>query len=204
MSGRATFYGADGAAPRSTADDYRMWRVFDPDRSASHGAEGKVLIRAKSGPKTLFEAAYDGATTWTERGITPKAEADAFWASNFGFGIVRHAGKPGFKLERVGDDDQAGRPLYKLRLTDPKGGQTLFGVDQQSHAIRTMEFMTPRGWHKRVYDDFVLLQNPRWLQARKVTLFYNGVKQNEVVWTDVKVNAPVDEAIFRYAGKAAP
>jgi uncharacterized protein (DUF1330 family) len=198
MSGRAVFWGADGAEPKRIADDYRMWRVFDPNRSTAHAADGKVLIRAKSGDKTLFEAAYDGANTWTERGITPKAEADAYWASNFGFGIIRQAQKPGFKLDRVGDDDEGGRPLYKLRLADPKGGQTLFGIDRQSYAIRTMEFMTPRGWHKRVYDDFVELKDPRWLQARKVTLYYNGVKQNEVQWQDVKVNVPVDEALFRY------
>jgi uncharacterized protein (DUF1330 family) len=201
MSGRAMFWGPDSAVPRSTADDYRMWRVFEPNRSAAHGAEGKVLIRARAGDKTLFEAGYDGATTWTERGITPKAEADAYWASNFGFGIIRHAQKPGFKLDRVGDDEQGGHPLYKLRLSDPQGGQTLFGIDQQSFAIRTMEFMTPRGWHKRVYEDFVELKNPRWLQARKVTLYYNGVKQNEVYWQDVKVNAPLDEAMFQYRGK---
>lgn len=201
MRGRAVFYGPSGAEPRSVSDDYRMWRVFDPGRSASHGAEGKVLIRAKAGERTLFEAGYDGATTWTERGITPKAEADAYWASNFGFGIIRHARKPGFKLERVGDDDHAGRALYKLRITDPAGGQTLFGIDQLNFAIRTMEFATPRGWHKRTYDDFVELRDPRWLQARKVTLLYNGVKQNEVFWTDVQVNAPVDEAIFRLPSK---
>jgi hypothetical protein len=61
--------------------------------------------------------------------------------------------------------------------------------------------MTPRGWHKRVYEDFAELKNPRWLQARKVTLYYNGVKQNEVYWQDVKVNAPVDEAMFQYRRK---
>jgi hypothetical protein len=201
MSGRAVFWGADGAEPKRTAEDYRMWRVFDPNRSAAHGAEGKVLIRAKSAGKTLFEVGYDGATTWTERGITPKAEADAFWASNFGFGIIRHAQKPGFKLDRVGDDDQGGHPIFKLRLTDPQGSQTLFGIDQQNYAIRTMEFMTPRGWHKRVYEDFVELKDPRWLQARKVTLFYNGVKQNEVYWNEVKVNAPIEEAMFQYRPK---
>ena len=101
LEGRAVFYAPGGAAPRSIADDYRMWRVFDPDRAAAHGADGKLRIVAKSGARTLFTVGYDGATTWNERGGVPKAEADAFWASNFGFGIIRHAGKPGFKAERV-------------------------------------------------------------------------------------------------------
>ena len=59
-----------------------------------------------------------------------------------------------------------------------------------------MGFATPKGWHERSYDDFVTLANPRWLQARKVTLYYDGVKANEVYWTTTKVNVPVDAALF--------
>jgi uncharacterized protein (DUF1330 family) len=197
MRGRAVFYGPDGAAPRSTADDYRMWRVFNPDRTVSHGADGMVRIRGRSGTRTIFEVGYDGATTWNERGIVPQAEADAFWASNFGFGIIRQAFRPGFTLTRVPDGEIDGHPVFKLRLSGPDGQQTLFGIDKVSYAIRSMEFATPRGWHMRTYADFVELQNPRWLQARKVTLYYNGLKQNEVYWEEVQVNRPVDPSLFR-------
>lgn len=196
LSGRAVFWGPTGAAPRAIADDYRMWRVYDPSRSAAHAAEGKVRITAKAGAATLFEVGFDGATTWTERGITPPAEAEAFWASNFGFGIIRHAGDPGFKAERLADDSVEGHRLYMIRLTDPKGGVTVFGIDTTSYAIRSMGFTTPRGWHLRTYDDFVLLANPRWLQARKVTLYYNGTKSNEVFWDKAVVNGPVDDGLF--------
>jgi hypothetical protein len=196
LSGRAEFWGASGAAPRSRADSYVMWRVFDPQREASHGAEGKVRIIAKAGDKQLFTVGFDGQTTWTERGITPKAEADAFWASNFGFGIIRHALKPGFKAERVADGKVDSHALYMVRLTDPQGGVTLFGIDQTSHAIRTMGFATPRGWHERHYDDFVRLSQPNWLQSRKVTLYYNGVKSNVVYWERFVVNGAVDDAVF--------
>lgn len=196
LAGSATVYGQTGASPRSIADDYRMWRVYDPGRTASHAAEGKVRIIARSGTRTLFTIGYDGVTTWNDKGVVPKAEADAYWASNFGFGIIRRAREPGFKSERVPDDTIGARALYMVRLTDPQGGMALFGIDQQSYAIRTMGFATPRGWHLRVYDDFVRLTNPDWLQARKVTLYYNGVKQNDVTWREMQVNAPIDDAIF--------
>lgn len=196
LEGHAVFWGAEGAAPRSTADDYRMWRVFDPNRQAAHTAEGKVRIVAKSKEILLFTVGFDGTTTWNEKGVIPADQAAAFWASNFGFGIIRRAASPGFKAERVADDIVGTHPLYMVRLTDPTGGITLFGVDQRSYAIRTMGFMTPRGWHMRTYDDFFTLRNPRWLQARKVTLFYNGVKANEVYWTKTVVNAPVDDRLF--------
>lgn len=196
LEGRAVFYAPVGAAPRSIAEDYRMWRVFDPARAAAHGAEGKVRILARTGDRTLFTVGYDGATTWNERGVVPKAEADQFWASNFGFGIIRHAGKPGFKAERVPDGAIGAHRLLMVRLTDPGGGVTLFGIDAETHAIRTMGFTTPKGWHERHYDDFVSGKRPRWLQARKVTLLYNGVKANEVYWRTFKVNAPIDDKLF--------
>ena len=167
LSGRAVFWGPTGAAPRSVAESYTLWRVFEPDRSASHGAEGKLRIVGRNGDKLMFTFGFDGSTTWTERGITPKAEADAFWASNFGFGIIRHATKPGFKAERIADG-------YS-----------------QGHPIRSLGFSTPRGWHERHYSDFVRQDNPPWLQAREVTLYYNGVKASSLFWERWVIDEPI-------------
>ena len=196
LSGRAVFWGPTGAAPRSTADSYTMWRVYDPGRTVAHAAEGKVRIIAKSGEKQIFTVGFDGITTWTEKGITPPVEAASFWASNFGFGIIRHALEPGFKAERLADDSIGKHALFIVRLTDPNGGITLFGIDAKTYAIRSMGFTTPKGWHLRTYDDFARLKRPDWLQARKVTLYYNGVKANEVYWDQTVVNGPVDDALF--------
>ncbi|MGP1281523.1 MAG: hypothetical protein ACTS1X_00980, partial [Parasphingopyxis sp.] len=114
LSGHAVFYGPDSAEPRARSDDYRMWRVFDPDRTASHNAQGKVRIRAGIGPNgdggVMFEVGYDGETTWTEDGIMPREEADAYWASAFGFGIVRRALGEGFTLTRIPDGNSNGHP----------------------------------------------------------------------------------------------
>lgn len=204
LSGHAIFYGPTGAAARSRASDYRMWRVYDRTRTASHAAEGKVRIVAREGGRVLFTVGYDGSTTWNDKGVVPKAEADAYWASNFGFGIIRRARDPGFRAERMPDDQVGTHGLYMVRLTDPKGGVTLFGIDRRSYAIRTMAFATPRGWHERIYDDFVRLKNPDWLQAQHVILRYNGVKQNEVFWTKTHVNAPIDDKLFASPAQRAP
>ena len=101
---------------------------------------------------------------------------------------------------RPNDDAIGSHPIYVVRLTDPTGGVTLFGIDRRSHAIRRMGFMTPRGWHERHYDDFIRLKRPDWLQARSVTLFYNGVKANTVTWRKVRVNPQIDPALFTYPG----
>jgi hypothetical protein len=203
LEGSAVFYGPSGAAPRSRADSYRMWRVFDPGRTAAHGAEGKVRILACSGPRRLFTVGFDGQTTWTERGITPPAEAEAFWASNFGFGIIRHARGPGFRAERVADDRLDGHRLHMVRLTDPQGGITLFGIDANSFAIRSMGFASPRGWHVRTYGRFFRPPGTRWMQAGLVTLYYNGVKANEVIWRRARVDAPIDASLFAPQSKEA-
>ncbi len=200
LTGHAVFYAPDGVTPRSTADDYRMWRAMNPDRAVSHGADGKVRITAKSGGKLMFEVGYDGETTWTEKGVMPKAQADAYWAANFGFGIIRRALEPGFALERAPDRNIEGHALDMIRVIDPQGGKTLFGIDKQSHYIRYMGFMSPRGWHERIYDDFVRYRNPDWVQARSVTLIYDGVKANTVFWDGARVNAAIEPELFAWPG----
>jgi len=196
LEGTADFFAPSQAAPVSHADDYRMWRAMDAERTVAHGADGKVRIIARSGARILFEVGYDGAITWNEKGIVPKAEADALWASNFGFGIIRQALKDGFRLESAPSRGIDGHALDMVRLIDPHGQATLFGIDRDSHFIRYMGFATPKGWHERTYDDFIMLDNPRWLQAREVTLFYNGVKANTVHWRTARVNAALPEDTF--------
>lgn len=196
LTGEATFYAPDSAAPRSELDDYRMWRVMDPNRTSAHGADGEVRITGRAKGRIVFEVGYDGTTTWTDKGVMPKAEADAYWASNFGFGIIRRAAEPGFRVERAPDRDIEGRHVQLIRVIDPAGAPTLFGLDADTHLIRYMAFSTPRGFHERVYDDFVTQTNPRWVQARTVTLFYDGVKANTVRWRTARVNAAIDPATF--------
>ena len=194
LEGSAIFYAPDRAQPRSVADRYVMWRGINPARTSAHGADGTVRISASAAGKSLFEVGFDGTTTWTEKGIMPRAAADAYWASNMGFGIVRQALGPGFRIERAPDRMVEGHKLAILRVIDPAGAATLFGIDRDSRFIRYMGFRTPRGFHERTYDDFLVA--PGWVQARRVTLTYDGVKQNEVRWTKVTVDPLLDPALF--------
>ena len=196
MSGHAEFFSPTGEGPVSHADDYRMWRTMNAERKQAHGAEGKVRIYAKSGERTIFEVGYDGETTWNQSGIVPKEEADKFWASNFGFGIVRQALAEGFELQSAPARNIEGHMVDLVRIIDPSGNPTLFGIDRESHFIRYLAFSTPRGLHERVYDDFVKYPDTGWVQAREVTLYYDGVKNNVVNWRDVKVGAQVPDETY--------
>jgi hypothetical protein len=197
LKGRAVFWGKSGSEPSSAPDSYVMHREFDPNRQAAHGAEGKLLIAVSDKGRPVWKVGFDGETTWTDKGIVPKEEADKMWASNFGFGIIRHALKPGFKAERLADGNVDGFATYMVRLTDPTGSESLFAVDRESYAVRMVGFATPRGWHYRTYNNFFRPNSmPRWLQAGLVTLYYNGAKQNEIHWESVEINGVIDPAIF--------
>lgn len=197
LKGRAVFWGKTGAEPTSAPDSYVMYREFDPSRQAAHGAEGKLRIIVSDKGKPLWTVGYDGVTSWNDKGVIPKEQADAYWANNFGFGIIRHALKPGFVTERLADGNVDGHPVYMVRLTDPKGSESLFGIDRKSHTVRMVGFATPRGWHVRTYGNFFRPKSmPKWLQAGLVTLYYNGVKQNEIHWRAAEINRPIDQSLF--------
>lgn len=196
LAGTATFYDPATGLVRSSADDYRMWRTFEEGRTAAHEASGKVRIVARNGDKVLFEVGYDGETTWTERGVMPRPEADAYWASNFGFGIIRSALEKGFTLHHAPPREIGGRPTEIVRIVDPEGQQTLFGFDSASGFITYMAFDTPRGFHERLYGDFVRLDSG-WVQARKVTLLYDGIVSNSVFWSQTRVGERLDPALFQ-------
>ena len=197
LEGRAIFWG-DGPEPRAVAPRYVMWRALEADRRSAHAADGKVRIEADlPGGRPMFRVGFDGETTWNEKGVVPRAEADAFWASNFGYGVVRHALKEGFRLERLPDDEVEGHPVFTIRVTDPAGTTTLFGIDQQAFMVRRVGFVTPRGYHERTYGDFFALARPAgWLQPGRVTLFYNGVKANMIIWEKAAVDEPIPDSLF--------
>lgn len=195
LAGTATFYDPASGAVRFVADDYRMWRTYEEGRTAAHEASGKVRIIAKASGTVMFEIGYDGETTWTERGLMPRPEADAYWSNNFGFGIIRSALEDGFALHHAPPRDIGGRATRIVRIVDPAGQQTLFGFDAESGLLTYMAFQAPRGFHERLYGDFVRLENG-WVQARRVTLIYDGLIANTVFWNKTRVGTMFDPALF--------
>ncbi len=197
LRGRGIFYSGGTNDNPTVAERYEMWREMDPNRAAAHGPDGKVKILAVANGKPFITVSYDGVDTYTADGKMEAATASSYWASNFGFGIIRQALKPGFTLVRLPDDIIDGHKSHMVKIIDPQKQETLFGIDAKSFAIRKAGFLTPRGWHERIYDRFFVNRNPRWLQAGHIRLYYNGVKANELFWETVKVNPPLSESSFR-------
>lgn len=193
MRGYGVFY--RGAAA-TTYDDYRMWRVYPAWKGDAHKADGKVRIEGKTGGKTVFLIAFDGEKTYDMKGPVADQTANAQWAENFGFGAIRYALDEGWERTRLPDDLVDGKPAYIIELKDPAGGVTRFGIAVDGYQVLYVGFATDRGWHERRYSDFFSKPAISWVQPGRVRLFYDGVKQNEIVWTDFELNVEMDDALF--------
>lgn len=194
LTGYAVMY-QGGAAVRY--DSYVMYRVYDWNKRDAHAADGKVRIEATKDGKTVLLLIFDGEKTYDLKGPVADPAANAQWASNFGFGAIRHGLDAGWTQKRLPDDMMDGEAVYMIELRDPKGGVTRFGINQRSHQVVYAGFDTPRGWHERRYSDYYRKKGVSWSQPRRVRLHYDGVKQNEIIWTDFELNAPMPDALFK-------
>ncbi|MEO6519263.1 MAG: hypothetical protein ABIO17_09780 [Pseudoxanthomonas sp.] len=200
LRGRAMLYENGVLATATVAERWEMWRVFPAWNATAHAPSGKVRVEGESNGKLLFQVSFDGTHTYDRNGLVAGAKASAEWAEAFGFGIIRFALDDGFSLTRLADDQVEGHPAFNIAVKDPSGTNTLFWIDRQSYAIRKVGFDTPRGWHERIYSGFEYHQNPRFQQATRVRLYYQGALTNDITWEQYAVNAPIADEVFVLSG----
>lgn len=193
LRGHAIFYGKDTIYKN---ERHNMWRVFESKKTDAHVANGKVRIESFRDGKPIFIVTYDGENTYDLRGKQEKSAADNRWASNFGYGAIRHALDEGYQLELVGEDTVKNELVYTIKVIDQSGGETFFGIDKIDFKIVKVAFQTPRGWHHRIYSEFFTKPTYNWLQSGRVELFYDGKVANEVFWDDFEVNEILNDSIF--------
>jgi len=195
MEGYGLFW--RGAQDFVRYEPYRMWRVYPQAKGEAHTADGRVRIEAMADSAPVFQIAFDGEHTYDQNGrVEEEADSDR-WASNFGFGVIRHALDEGYTVDRLPDDYVDGAPAYTVRVNDPAGGETLFKIRMEDDAVVSVGFDTPRGWHERIYSKFYTNTEGGWVQPGRVRLYYDGVKANEIYWTSFTTGETYDEALFR-------
>ncbi len=185
-------------------DEHLMWRVYPLEKENAHQADGKVRIESSQADQLKFLIAFDGETTYNENGPLPGASDQERWQASFGFGVIRFALDAGYSVARLPDDSIDGHEIYKVKVTDSDGGETLFGIAKADFRIRWLGFDTPRGWHERVYSEFFTNPGVSWVQPGRVRLYYDGVKANEIVWNSFELNAPLDDQLFVIQPPASP
>jgi hypothetical protein len=197
MRGNATLC-RDGDPQRCVhADRYEMYRVYPTQlEHGAHAGSGKFRLDAYAGAKVLFKVAFDGQRSYDQDGPVPPERASSDEASAFGFSAIRFALQPGFSVERVTDDQVEGRPCFFVRVTDPTGTRTLFGIDQETYAVRSAGWQTPKGFHQRLYSDFYRVGDQGFVQPGRVRHFYDGVKVVDIRWTSAEIGQPIPDALF--------
>ncbi|MCC5869747.1 MAG: hypothetical protein JJU27_14695 [Gammaproteobacteria bacterium] len=196
MRGHATLCRDGEPAACVHADDYVMYRLYPTDISEVHAGTGKFRLDAYVDGKVLFKNSFDGTHSWTHRGRVPEDEARESQESNFGFSAIRFAGREGFPVERLLDDMIDGLDCYTVRVHDPSGGSTVFWIEQATGLIRAVGWPTPRGYHQRIYSEFYWIEEPGFMQPGRVRLYYDGLKVNDIYWTEASINVPLDDELF--------
>lgn len=179
------------------ADRYVMWREYPTDLSDPHAGSGRFRLDAYSGGRLLFKNSFDGEYSWTHLGRVEEDEAREAQASNFGFSAIRFAGREGFPVELLIDDQIEGHPCHVVRVYDPSGGSTVFWIDRDAGAIRAVAWPTPRGFHQRVYSEYYWIDDPGFSQPGRVRLYYDGLLTADIHWTDASINQPIETEWFR-------
>ena len=151
LTGTALFYKGSQA---THYDHYRMHRVFAKTKQNANTADGRVRLEGKIKNKTIFFLAFDGKHTYNLKGKLTDQSANEKWASNFGFGAIRHALDPLWQQKRLPDDLIDNRVAHLIELTAPNGGTTRFGIAAENYEILSVGFNTPRGWHERRYSHY--------------------------------------------------
>jgi len=179
------------------ADRYEMYRVYPTElKAGAHAGSGKFRLDAYAGDRLIFRIAYDGERSYDQNGPVPPERASNDEASAFGFSAIRFALQPGFEVERLTDDQVEGRPCHFVRVTDPTGTRTVFGIDQSSYAVRSAGWQTPKGFHLRLYSDFYTAGDGRFVQPGRVRHYYDGVKGVDIRWTSAEIGQPIADAMF--------
>jgi hypothetical protein len=196
MEGHATLCRDADPAKCVTADRYVMYRRYPRELRAAHAGTGQFRLDAVAKGRVLFQTAFDGTRSYDQNGPVPPERAASDEASAFGFSAIRFAREPGFRVERLTDDDVEGRPCFLVRVTDPSGSHTLFAIDREDGTIRMAAWPTPRGWHHRLYSNFYWVPDPGFRQPGRVRLYYQGLKTVDIRWTSASINRPLPDELF--------
>jgi hypothetical protein len=175
---------------------YELWRVQPRDHPRGRVADGKIRVSAFLNGKPSMQLAFDGAKTYDINGATGEGGEAGFWRTTMGFGMIRFALSPGYRLTRLADDKVDNEPVRMIRVTDPSGESAVFSVRKSDYRVVRVSFPTPRGLHERIFSEFFSKPGSRWVQPGRVRSFINGEKEAEFVWTDYEIGVPLKDDLF--------
>ena len=175
---------------------YDLYRVQPKDHPRGRVADGKIRVSAYKDGKPTMQIAFDGEKTYGIDGPTGDGADAPFWRTTMGFGMIRFALSLGYTLKRLADDMVDGKPAYNVRVTDPFGESAVFSVRLADARLVRVQFLTPRGLHDRIFDEFFTKPGSPWVQPGRVRSFINGEKEAEFTYSDFTIGAKLPDDLF--------
>jgi hypothetical protein len=175
---------------------YDLYRVQPTEHPRGRQIDGKIRISAYKDGKPTLQMAFDGTATYSMTGPTGEGADAPFWRTTMGFGMIRYALSPGYKLTRLADDMVDGKPTYTIRVTDAVDESAVFSIRIADARIVKVAFPTPRGLHERVFSEFYTKPGVSWVQPRRLRSFINGVKETEFLYNDFSIGKPLPDNLF--------
>jgi zinc protease len=142
---------------------------------------------------------FNGTTGWMSLGPQSRdTTAQGKEEQLYGFDVLRQAGQPGYTVRPLPDGDVAGKPVKIVEIADAQGHATRFFIDPQTSLVTKVAFEINGQTTEAVYTDY------REVSGIKIP-FQTNVSQNgqpfvEIKYSDVQVNVPVDEGLFKKPG----
>jgi len=194
LTGR--YYDFKGGVEPVVYEPYELYRVQPRDHPRGHVADGKIRVSSYKDGKPTLQIAFDGAKTYDINGPTGEGADAPFWRLTMGFGMIRFALDPAYKLERLPDEAVDGNDAWTIKVSDAVGEHTLVSVRKTDARIVRIVFATPRGLHDRIFSDFFTKPGVKWVQPGRVRSMINGIKEAEFVYTDFAIGKLMDDKLF--------
>ncbi len=114
----------------------------------------------------------------------------------------------GNKVELIGTDDMEGSEVYKIKLIDEFGDETMYFLDAENFVVLKEENTTSmRGEDVKTetyYSNFKPFGDGDMIMAYSFEVRMNGQVASSIAVDEVELNAEVDDAIFNKPAPTEP
>ncbi|MDP9122300.1 MAG: outer membrane lipoprotein-sorting protein, partial [Acidobacteriota bacterium] len=139
---------------------------------------------------------FDGKVGWVSMGAQIQDQTKELESEqHYGLNVLRYCDRPGYEVRPLADAQQGGKPVKMLAIADPTGHQTLLSLDPASHKVLAAAYDLDGQTTEVTFSDY------RTIGGVEVAHHFDekkgGTPVVEITLTQVEVNQPVDDGLFK-------
>lgn len=147
-------------------------------------------------PMGTMVQVFDGANGWMSLGAQSQdTTAQAKEEKAYGLDVLRRANAPGYTTRPLPDATVEGKAAQGLEVADPQGHATQFFLDPQTGLLLKLAYTSNGQTSEAFYSDFREVSGVKIPFQTRISR--NGQPVIEIKYSEVQVNAPVDEGLFK-------